>query len=208
MVDTISLDAELEYLAWKCIGKYDVAHDPRHGVQGRKYAVRIAEAAGADVLVAGTAGLFHDIITYRKDDPRSLQAAEESAVATEGLLKLTSFPYERVSEVVQAVREHSYRKALKPSTLESAVVQDADRLESLGAIGVLRVASLSGYMQKPLYCMDDPFCDVRLPGGRHAQLDLFYSRFLKIPGQMHTVLGRELAEQPVVFILQFLYQLP
>ncbi|MDO8556356.1 MAG: HD domain-containing protein [Nanoarchaeota archaeon] len=203
----VSLDTELESIAWKSCNKQDVAHDARHGLQVKKYAIKIAESVHADVLVAGTAGLFHDIIVYRKDDPRSLSAADDAALATMGLLELTSFPEKKILPVVTAIREHSYSRGSQPSTLESAVVQDADRLESLGAIGVMRVAALSGYMQKPLYCLDDPFCDNRQPGGRSAQLDLFYSRFLTIPNKMHTAVGKELALQRVEFMQSFLDQL-
>ncbi|HLD12771.1 MAG TPA: HD domain-containing protein [Candidatus Nanoarchaeia archaeon] len=188
--------------------KQDPAHDFLHGLQVEKNALRIAFFEGGDPEVVGPAGLMHDAVTYRKDDPRSRLAADESAAVVGVVLRdFFDFPSAKIPLVVQAVREHSYTRGLQPSSLESAIVQDADRLEALGAIGVLRVASLSGYMGKPLYCLDDPFCDDRQPGGKGAQLDLFYSRFLKTPEKMHTVTGRALAEERVGFMHQFLDQL-
>src|SRR3989344_4618358 len=89
----------------------DPAHDILHGLQVEKNALRIAAIEGGDPEVVGPAGLLHDAITYRKDDPRSRLAPEESANVAENLLyQLGGFPSSKIPLVAQAIREHSYSR--------------------------------------------------------------------------------------------------
>ena len=188
--------------------KNDVAHDILHGKQVAKNILRIAEHEGGDLHVLYPSGLLHDIVSYRKTDHRSAFAAAESAeIARDLLEQLPDYPHEYISQVALAIREHPYSRGLQPSTLESALLQDADRLEAIGAIGILRSSAVAGHTQKSLYCEEDPFCDICMPGGRGAQLDMYFSRFLKVADGMHTAYAKQMAEQRVQFMYQFLEQL-
>ncbi len=186
----------------------DVAHDILHGKQVAKNIIRIAKYEGGNHKVLFPAALLHDIISYRKSDPHSVHAADESAALASMLLEqLPEFPHAFIPQVALAIREHSYSRGLRPSTLESALLQDADRLEAIGAIGIMRSSAIAGSVQKMLYCEEDPFCDLRKPVGRGAQLDMYFSRFLKLAKDMHTSYAQQLAEQRVQFMYQFLEQL-
>jgi uncharacterized protein len=80
-------------------------------------------------------------------------------------------------------------------TPEAAVVQDADRLDSLGAIGVARCLLVGGKLDRPLLAPDDPFCDERTPDDGLYTIDHFYTKLLKLPGTMQTAAGRAEAQR-------------
>ncbi len=106
-----------------------------------------------------------------------------------------------------AIEAHSFSAGIPPRTLEARIVQDADRLEALGAIGIARCLLTGGTMRTPLYDPDDPFCDRREPDDRSYTLDHFYCKLFKLPGTMQTAAGREEARRRVDYMQGFLAEL-
>jgi len=86
-------------------------------------------------------------------------------------------------------------------------VQDADRLDALGAIGIARCFTVGGALDQTLYNPDDPFCNVRAPDDDTYTLDHFYAKLLRLPDTMQTDAGRTEAARRVAFIQQYLDQL-
>ncbi|MDX1556655.1 MAG: hypothetical protein R3212_11560, partial [Xanthomonadales bacterium] len=82
--------------------------------------------------------------------------------------------------------------------------QDADRLDSLGAIGIARCLLVGGRLDRPLLDPDDPFCEKRAPDDSRFTIDHFYAKLLKLPATMQTESGRKIAQQRAELMHAFL----
>jgi uncharacterized protein len=186
----------------------DPSHDLGHILRVLCLAERIAAAEGGDLDVLVPAALFHDVIVYAKNDPRSRQAPDESAeVAQAALEACAEYPKEKIGAVVTAIRQCSYSRGVVAESLEGRILQDADRLEATGAIAVMRTFASSGRMGRPFFDPADPFCERRAPKPSAYGLDLFYARLLVVEGGMHTATGRDLARRRTAFLRAFLEEL-
>jgi uncharacterized protein len=186
----------------------DPSHDLGHVLRVLRLAEKIAAAEGGDLDVLIPAALFHDVIVYAKDDPRSPHAAEESAqVAREVLEGCMEYPGEKIPQVMTAIRQCSYSKGVDPESREGAILQDADRLEATGAIAVMRTFASCGSMGRAFYDPEDPFCRRRDPEPLRYGLDLFYARLLKVEAGMHTATARTVARRRTAFLRVFLEEL-
>jgi uncharacterized protein len=189
--------------------KGDPSHDFSHVLRVLAMAEKIAVAEGADLEVVIPAALFHDTVVYPKNSPQSLNETEESAVAAGELLAIVGgYPKEKISLVQACIRECSFTKGLTPSSKESAVLQDADLLESTGAIAILRTFTSGGQMQRSLFHPSDPFAKERIVTSPLSNsLDLFYLRLLKVNDRMHSATARSIAERRKIFLETFLEEL-
>ena len=201
------LEAELMRIAREKQTKSDPSHDFQHVLRVRNLAVRIATAEKADLDIVIPAALFHDIIVFRKDSPQSKSESDKSADLAEKILNgLKGFPRAKVASVVTCIRECSFSKGIIPESLESKILQDADRLEATGAISIMRTFSSGGQMNRQFYDADDPFC-VRGAIAFRSDLDLFYRRLLVVGDGMHTATARKLARRRTSFLEKFLEEL-
>ena len=160
-------------------------------------------------MVVAPAALFHDVITYPKDDPRSTLAQEESAeLAMNVLRNLQEFPVQKIEAVGYAIEVCSFSKEITPETLEAKILQDADGLEATGAIAIMRTFASTGQMGRPFYHLDDPFAESgrELDSLKYA-VDLFYVRLLQVAGRMHTTRARKIALRRTDFLNIFLEEL-
>lgn len=177
------------------------AHDFLHVVRVTALAKRIAREEGADADVAGTAALLHELVNHPKGSARAKRSGEDAARAAARLLR-----GERLREAVCAcIRDHAFSKGVVPRTLEGRVLQDADRLDAIGAIGVARWAATCTEMARPFYDPGDPFCEKRAPDDALWGLDHFYRKLLRI--RFHTRSARAIARQRAAFLRRFLAQL-
>lgn len=186
--------------------------DPAHGWEHvrRVYmlALRIAGEEGADKLITGCAALLHDIgrLLHRKGVPHSLLSVEEAR----DILKRYPLETEQIEAILHAIEAHSFSQGIEPRTLEARVVRDADRLDGLGAIGILRWAISGTIKRKPQtksYHPADPFAEQREPDDRLYMLDHFYTKLLKLEQGMYTTTGRALAEQRTAYMRGYLQEL-
>ncbi len=200
-----ALKQRLLRVAERRIASGDPSHDISHARRVLGLAERLGRAAGADLDVVFPAALFHDLIVYPKDDPRSPLSQEKSADAAGRLLRRTpGFPRGKAAAVEYAIRCCSFSKGVVPDTLEAKVLQDADGLEAAGAVAVMRTFASSGQMRRAFYEPADPFCRRRAPRPKEFALDLFYARLLVVAGRMHTPLARRLARRRTAFLRKFL----
>lgn len=152
--------------------------------------------------------LFHDLVTYSKDDPRSKNAPSDSAELAKPILEGTNeYPSDKIDRVQIAIRSCSYSKGIVPDLLEAKILQDADGLEATGAISIMRTFSSTGSMKRLFYHPTDPFCRKRQPDDLRYALDLFYTRLLQVKGRMNTETAKEIAERRTLFLKQFLDEL-
>ena len=103
-----------------------------------------------DILIP--AALFHDIVVYRKDQKKSKNETDESAEITSRILMNTrGYPKKKIEQVKICIKQCSFTKGIVPGLLESKILQDADLLESTGAISIMRTFSSGGQMNRSFY---------------------------------------------------------
>jgi uncharacterized protein len=117
------------------------------------------------------------------------------------------YPADCLPGIQHAIEVHSYSAGIEPRTIEAKIVQDADRLDALGAIGVARCIAVGTALGRTLYHPDDPFCARREPDDSGASLDHFYTKLLKLVDTMQTVAGRREALRRNEFMRSYLAQL-
>lgn len=203
---------DLTGLEQRCAGKLaaqagDVAHGLEHVRRVVLNAKRLAAAEGARAEIVVPAAWLHDCVTVPKDSPQRAQASRRAAAQAVRWLREWDYPATHLADIAHAVEAHSFTAGIVPRTIEAKVVQDADRLDAIGAVGLARCLMLGGAMGRPLYAAADPFCEVRAPDDRASAVDHFHTKLLKLEGTMQTASGRREARARTEFLEQFLAQL-
>jgi uncharacterized protein len=196
-------------------GVDDLAHDWEHVKRVYRLALVIAEQEGADKFIVGAAALMHDLGRAAPPDPtaadhRITHHADLSVVLATELLDRYLVPVEIQQAILHAIVAHSFSKNIAPQTLEARVVRDADRLDGLGAIGIMRWAMTGIIRRNPqtkAYHPADPFAEQHTPDDQLYILDHFYSKLLKFSDTMTTETGRAIAEQRTAFMRHYLEEL-
>ena len=166
------------------------AHDFQHALRVYKNAEMIAEEENqlVDLEIVLTAALLHDLIVYPKGSIKTESSADESAeIAKKILLQHKNYPRNKIEKVAEIIRTHSYSKKINPPSLEGKILQDADRLDAIGAIGLARAFSVGGSENRSLYNPVDPFCKSKrqLDNARWT-LDHVESKLMVLKNSMHT----------------------
>ncbi|MEO0557585.1 MAG: HD domain-containing protein [Bacteroidota bacterium] len=188
----------------------DTAHDLAHVRRVVRWARQLAEAEGADLSVVIPAAWLHDGVTVPKDHPDRSRASTLAAEAASSWLTEQGYPVERIPEVAHAIEAHSFSAGIPPRTLEAQVVQDADRLDALGAIGIARCYATAGAMGSRLVHPEDPVPTPDTPrqlDDRRYATDHFVVKLLKLPETMQTEAGRTEAAHRAGVIRQFMNEL-
>ncbi|HCQ7772165.1 phosphohydrolase [Enterobacter kobei] len=187
----------------------DSAHDISHFRRVWMTARKIMIHHQADPLVVLTACYFHDIVSLPKNHPERSQSSRLAARKTRDILHrdFPDFPPNRFAAVEHAIEAHSFSAGIAPQSIEAKIVQDADRLEALGAIGLARVFAVSGALGVALFDAEDPFADARSLDDRAFALDHFQTKLLRLPDTMQTDVGRELAQHNADFLVHFMAKL-
>ena len=153
------------------------------------------------------AAWLHDCVHVAKDSPERARASRLAADHAVRFLESAGYPAPLLPDIRHAIEAHSYSAGIAPRTVEAKVVQDADRLDALGAIGLARCIAVGAALGRPVYESRDPFCREREPDDRGASVDHFYTKLLKLAGTMQTAAGRREAERRTAFLRAFLAQL-
>ncbi|WP_337032308.1 HD domain-containing protein [Paenibacillus illinoisensis] len=188
-------------------GKHTDGHDWPHIERVTALAVELAHRMGADPFVCELAALLHDVPDEKLNE--SLEA---------GMNKLNDWLDQQQLEpgtreaVVNIISTISYAGGQRPavSSLEAQVVQDADRLDAMGAIGIARTFAFAGARGREMY---DPSLPPReqmtleeYRNGRSTTINHFYEKLFKLKDLMNTSYGKELAEQRHAFMVEFVEQ--
>lgn len=169
----------------------DPAHDLAHFKRVVATAKKLAEAENAKLEVVIPAAWLHDLVIIPKNDPRRSQASRMSGVEAMKFLGSIGYPPDLHDDIAHAVEAHSFSANIDPRTKEAAVVQDADRLDGLGAIGLARVFATAGMMKRAFYSDDDPFCTKRKPDDQRFTIDHFFVKLFKTAETLKTEAGRK-----------------
>lgn len=185
----------------------DSAHDFEHVMRVFKNAQRICKKEKANEKLVLSAVLLHDIISYPKSDKRSKLSSKKSAEKSKKILKKFNFTKEEIVIISEAICDHSFSQNKTPKTIEGKILQDADRLDALGAIGIARAFAVSGSEKRPFYNIEDPFCSHRIPDDQVWTLDHFYRKLLKLGSLMNTESGKNEAKKRTKVMKIFLDEL-
>jgi uncharacterized protein len=201
---------EKQFVAYfESLGEWkDGSHDPGHFQRVWRTARYINREEGepADYLILLTSAYFHDLVSLPKNHPDRTNASRLSAERTVQLLEgyWMDFPREKIEGVRHAIHAHSYSARVPAETAEAKILQDADRMEALGAIGLARVFYTAGQLNQALFDGEDPLAERRLPDDQRYSLDHFQVKLLRLPAMMNTVTGRRLAEANADYLREFL----
>ncbi|MEL7092472.1 MAG: HD domain-containing protein [Pseudomonadota bacterium] len=190
----MSLQVELEAEVARVWADHsDGAHDIWHLRRVWANCQRIADALDADVErdVLLICAYLHDIVNIPKDDPRRARGAELSA--DHAVAWMAARGLDGQAAVAHAIRAHSYSAGQACETIEAQVLQDADRLDALGAIGIARCFNVSGQMGIGLVHGDDPLAEARDLDDRAYALDHFAVKLWQVAESMNTAPARDMA---------------
>jgi uncharacterized protein len=183
---------------------FDSAHDIAHTERVVSNALLLTEEEDCDEGVVLAAAWLHDCVIVPKDHPDRKKASGLAAEKATHYLKSIQFDKKKISKVAHAIEAHSFSAGIQPKTIEAKIVQDADRLDALGAIGIARCFIVGGQMNRSLYHPEDPFCSQRDPDDATWTVDHFYIKLFKLPVMMNLESAKREAESRVSFMKQFL----
>ena len=187
--------------------KHDSAHDFNHTMRVYKNAQKLCKKEKANEKLVLSAALLHDIISYPKSDKRSNISSQKSSEESKKILKKLGFTSEEIYIISEAIHDHSFSRGKIPKTLEGKILQDADRLDAIGAIGIARVFTVGGSEKRSLYNTEDPFCKTRTPNDKIWTLDHFYKKLLKLEFLMNTKSAKIEAKKRTMILKFFLSEL-
>jgi uncharacterized protein len=182
----------------------DAAHDINHIKRVVKNVIYLTDIEDANSLITLPSAWLHDCVAVAKDSPLRAQGSRLAAEAATQFLSEISYPDELIPDVFHAIEAHSFSAGIPTRSLEAAVVQDADRLDSLGAIGIARCLLVGGKLNTPLFNPEDPFCEQREPDDSQFTIDHFYAKLFKLPETMKTEAGRIEAQRRADLMRQYL----
>lgn len=185
-------------------GATDGAHDLGHLDRVWKSCRLIAlDEPGADADVLAVAAYFHDAVNLPKDSPDRAQASRLSADLAVRELAAMGFDAGRLAAVHHAIAAHSFSAGIAPETLEARILQDADRLEALGAIGLARMFLIAGQMGGGLFHAADPLAMERALDDRRYALDHLEVKLFPVAAAMQTAAGRRMAAERAEWMESF-----
>jgi uncharacterized protein len=164
----------------------ELAHDRFHIARVYRWSLRLALEAGADADLAGATALVHDLAFVPKDSPDRAQGGERSAALAGDVLIAAGYTLSDASAIAEAVRTSSWSRGLAPTNALGVVLQDADRLDAIGAVGLLRTVACAQYMSRPqrpgrFYHDTDPFAvSERALDDKAQAIDHCYAKLLKL----------------------------
>lgn len=190
-------------VAEKVDGSHDASHLQR--VWNNVCAIRDVEGGDPEILIAAT--LLHDCVSVEKNSPFRSSASRLAAAKATELLTDMGWGEERIDAVAHAVEAHSFSAAITPETLEAKILQDADRLDALGMIGVARMFYVSGRMGGGLYDPQDPHAADRDYDDKRFAVDHFHTKLFKLADGFQTSTGARLAQVRHTRMRRFLDEL-
>lgn len=203
----LRLENLLNFIHEKAAEGNDPSHDFLHISRVYKWCLRIGQKEEANLRILLPAALLHDLVNLSKDHPHRAKASSFSASAAEKILSQYGYEASEIKPICDIIIEHSFSAGKKPSSHESAILQDADRLDALGAIGLMRMVTCGCLLKSVYYHADDPLGRERALDDKTYTLDHLYLKLFKIPQKMNTEMGIHEARERVKFMELFVKQL-
>ena len=200
------IDRAAEYVKEKFENEYS-GHDWFHTLRVFKTATRIAEAEGADLVTVQLAALLHDV-----DDRKLSPETYENKANARRFLTENKVDDGKTDEICRIIGEISFSEGCVPSTLEGKCVQDADRLDAIGAVGIARAFAYGGNHNRLMYHPDiAPKLNMskeEYVKSNSTTVNHFYEKLFKLTDMMNTdtakAIAREREEYMRGFVDEFL----
>ncbi len=182
----------------------DGAHDLNHLQRVWRTAQQLlAQYPQADALVVMAACYLHDLVNLPKNHPERQLASRQAAALASNELAALGFPADKLAATAHAIEAHSFSANITPQTLEAQIVQDADRLDALGAVGLARLFYTAGRMNSQLAHPDDALGASRTLDDREYALDHIAVKLATLPASMQTEAGKALGEARLAWLYRF-----
>ena len=201
ILDVLKKEAEL------ITTKNDVAHDFEHIMRVYRNAKKICKNEKVNPKLVLCAVLLHDVVSFPKSDRRSKTSSKMSSILARKILKKHKFAKNEIETICDAILDHSYSKNKTPKTIEGKILQDADRLDAIGAIGIARAFAVGGSEKRSFYNKPDPFCLRREPDDQKWTLDHFYKKLVLLENLMNTRSAKIEARKRTKVLWQFIIDL-
>ena len=178
-------------------------HDYFHTFRVYKMAGRIAEAEGADMETVQLAALLHDV-----DDRKLSPETHANKDKARAFLRENGVDDAQINVICEIIEEISFGSGKVPGTLEGCCVQDADRLDAIGAIGVGRAFAYGGSHDRPMYDPDVPpkmnMTKAEYCSSKSTTVNHFYEKLFLLKDLMNTNAAKQIAQQREVFMQNFI----
>ena len=191
----------------------DLAHDQLHVLRVYRWAIRIAEDVDACPDLCGAAALLHDIVNVPKESKLRSQGSTLSAIKGAAFLPTSGYSSTETRQIVEGIRTCSWSKGLLPTNDIGRVLQDADRLDAIGTIGIARNIACAQAMSSrgndgQFYHAEDLLGNSSrdLDDKRYA-IDHFPMKLLRLKATFHSSLAQKEAQRRHQFLLSFLDEL-
>ena len=191
----------------KIYAQNDPSHDFAHIMRVYKNAEKICRNEKVNERLVLVSVLLHDIVKKSQSDKRIKSSADLSANKSIIILKKLKFLDSDIRIVTEAIRNHSFTKKKVSKNIVGKILQDADRLDALGAIGIARVFSVSGAKNRQFYEPNDPFLKNRKADDRKWALDHFFKKLLLLERMMNTKTGKIEAKKRTKVLKSYLTSL-
>lgn len=179
-------------------------HDAEHSFRVYRTALQIAKKENADLLLVSLGALLHDV------DDRKLFPNNKNDDNARKFLSDNNVPKDIEEKIIRIIHQVSFKgkDSVKPDTLEGEVVQDADRLDAIGAIGIARAFAYGGSHQRPLYLENEKYkkdmSEEEYRKNNGSTIAHFYEKLLLLEDRMNTKEAKRLAEGRTEVLKDFL----
>jgi uncharacterized protein len=196
----------------------DSAHDFEHILRVMKMAERLALAEGGDVEIVRAATLLHDIARHEEDSAAKndqppggtpMDHAQISANDARAFLIQNGADATFAERVAEAIRSHRFRGTTRPETLEAKILFDADKLDSIGAIGVARAYAICGLLNQKLYSepKSDAVATLAQHNAEHTPVDEYHVKLKQLRERFFTPTAQKIGSERHAFMVSFFEQL-
>lgn len=185
----------------------DSGHDLAHIRRVVTNAIMLGSREQANLNILLPAAWLHDCVAVAKNSPERSLASRMAANQALRSLAAMNYPNRYFGDIEHAIVAHSFSAGIPPETCEAKVLQDADRLEAVGAIGIARCFMTGGAMHQQIMHPTEPFPVERRPDDNVYSVDHFFLKLLGLHKTMQTESGKIECQRRTHFLIEFLRQL-
>jgi uncharacterized protein len=173
----------------------DGSHDATHLVRVWRNVIAISAKEGGDSDILAAATILHDCFAVEKSSPLRSQASKLASDKARQILRLRRWSASEIERVTHAIEAHSFSAGIPPHTIEAKILQDADRLDAIGAIGIARCFYVAGRLNRPLYDLGDARGTRRKIDDNVFAVDHFEAKLFGLAATFVTQAGADMAKE-------------
>lgn len=205
---------ELERQVKKLFSSDSSGHDFYHLQRVLNLALHIQEKEGGDLIVVAVAAFLHDVHRIMQNKKGKYCSPKDSLPKVRSIIQHSSLPASKIDKVLECVElheEYDFSDQGKTArTIECFIVQDADNLDAMGAVGIARVFSFGGAHGIPIWVPEiqtdnQSNWDETKPQSPH-QIQHFYEKLLRLKDNMNTSTAKKIAASRHKFMEKYLEQ--